>query len=47
MSSKYVDTVAILQVIGTVFTNPQILDCDDKYVITEEDFSEDFQTQDA
>ena len=31
MASKYVDTTAIMQVIGTVFNNPQILDYTDKY----------------
>ena len=42
MSSKYTDTSAILQVIGNVYNNPALLDMDDKYVVTEEDFVEDF-----
>jgi replicative DNA helicase len=41
-SSKYLDTVAIVQVIGSVFIKPQLLDETDKYVITEEDFVSDF-----
>jgi len=42
MASKYLDTVAIVQVIGSVFIKPQLLDETDKYVITEEDFVSDF-----
>lgn len=42
MSSKYIDTSAIVQVIGNVFNNPSLLDMEDKYVVTEEDFVEDF-----
>ena len=42
MKSKYVDTTAIIQVIGTVFNYPQLLDLTDKYMITENDFVEDF-----
>lgn len=42
MSSKYVDTAAIMQVIGCVFNSPQLLDITDKYVITDEDFANDF-----
>ncbi len=42
VSSKYVDTTAIMQVIGTVYNNPQILNLTEKYTITEEDFAEDF-----
>lgn len=42
MSSKYVDTTSIMQVIGCVFNNPQLLDFTDKYTITEEDFVSDF-----
>lgn len=40
--SKYVDTTAIIQVIGNVFNNPQLLDFTDKYTITEEDFPDEF-----
>ena len=42
MSSKYVDTTAIIQVIGNVYNNGELLDLDDKYPITDEDFSNDF-----
>lgn len=42
MKSKYVDTTAIVQVIGNVFNSPKILDYGDKYSITENDFVEDF-----
>ena len=42
MSNKYVDTPSIVQVIGCVFKLPQLLDYGDKYVITEEDFPEQF-----
>ena len=42
MASKYVDTTAIMQVIGCAFNNPSLLDMTDKYVITDEDFVEDF-----
>ena len=42
MSSKYVDTTSIIQVIGCVFVSPQLLDLTDKYVITEEDFPDSF-----
>ena len=42
MSSKYVDVSAIIQVIGCVFNNPNLLECTDKYIITDEDFPLDF-----
>ncbi len=42
MSSKYVDVAAITQVIGCVFNDPSILDENDKYTISEQDFTEDF-----
>lgn len=42
MSSKYVDTTAIIQVIGNVYNHGELLDLDDKYPITDEDFSNDF-----
>jgi replicative DNA helicase len=42
MASKYVDTTAIMQVIGTVFNNPQILDYTDKYTVIDEDFCDEF-----
>ena len=42
MASKYVDPTAIMQVIGCVYNTPEILDCTDRYVITDEDFVEQF-----
>lgn len=42
MGSKYVDVTAIMQVVGNVFNNPQILDFTDKYTITEDDFPDEF-----
>ena len=40
--SKYVDPTAIIQVIGNVYNNPQLLDFTDKYNITDEDFPDEF-----
>lgn len=40
--SKYIDPTAIIQVIGNVYNNPQLLDFTDKYNITEEDFPDEF-----
>ena len=40
--AKYYDTTAVLQVIGCVFNNPSLLDMDDKYFVTDEDFSNEF-----
>lgn len=42
MSSKFVDTTSIMQVIGCVFNTPQLLDYTDKYMITDEDFPDKF-----
>ena len=42
MASKYVDVTAIIQVIGCVYNNPQILEFEDKYTITDEDFPDEF-----
>lgn len=42
MGSKYIDTVATIQVIGNVFINPQLLEITDKYTLTDEDFPNDF-----
>ena len=42
MASKYIDTTSIMQVIGSVFKNPQILEFTDKYTITEDDFPSEF-----
>lgn len=42
MASKYVDTTAIMQIIGCVYNTPQILDFTDKYSIVDEDFPDEF-----
>ena len=42
MPSKYVDTPSIVQVIGCVYKTPQLLDYSDKYMLTEEDFPDQF-----
>ena len=42
MASKYVDTTAIMQIIGCVYNTPQILDFTDKYTIVDEDFPDEF-----
>lgn len=42
MASKYIDVTAIIQVIGCVYNNPQILEFEDKYTITDEDFPDEF-----
>ena len=39
MNSKYTDLSAVMQVIGCVFKNPNLLDFTDKYIITDEDFT--------
>lgn len=39
---NYVDTTAIMQVIGCVYNTPQLLDYTDKYKITDYDFPNDF-----
>ena len=36
---KYYDTPAVMQIIGGVYQNPQILDMEDKYTFYEEDFN--------
>ena len=41
-NNKYIDTTAIMQVIGCVFNNPKLLDQDDRYKITEADFPDQF-----
>ena len=40
--SKYVDITSVVQVIGNIYNNPHILDMDEKYFFTEEDFTEEF-----
>ena len=42
MASKYIDTTAIMQVIGCIFNNPALLEFTDKYTIVDEDFSDTF-----
>lgn len=42
MPSKYVDSIATMQIIGSVFKKPQLLDLTDKYIITEDDFADEF-----
>lgn len=42
MSSKYNDPTAVIQVIGCVYNNPSLLEIADRYVITDEDFVDDF-----
>ena len=42
MASKFVDVAATMQVIGSVFNAPQILDFTDKYSIVDEDFADPF-----
>lgn len=42
MASKYIDPVSIIQVIGNVFNSPRLLDYEDKYTITENDFADQF-----
>jgi replicative DNA helicase len=41
-TSKYIDPVAVVQVIGCVYNNPSLLSATDKYNITAEDFADDF-----
>ena len=43
MSSKFVDTTAIMQVIGCIYKHPYLLEQEDKYFFHEEDFTERFQ----
>ena len=42
IANKYVDVTSIIQVIGNVYNNPNILDFDDKYIITDHDFPDEF-----
>ena len=42
MASKYVDNTAIVQVLGCIYNDPQILDAADTYTISEEDFPNNF-----
>ena len=40
--NKYIDKSAIIQVIGNIYNNPNLLDMEDKYSFNEEDFPEEF-----
>ena len=40
--SKFIDISAITNVIGNIYKNPKILDAEDKYYFTEDDFVDDF-----
>ena len=42
MASKYVDPTSIIQVIGSVYNTPKLLEYTDKYTITENDFQDQF-----
>jgi len=42
MASKYTDVNAIIQVIGCLFNNPYLLDANDKYALSTEDFPDAF-----
>ena len=42
MASKYTDITAIMQIIGNVYNNPQLLDFTDRYTVIEEDFPDEF-----
>lgn len=42
MASSYVDVTSVYQVIGCVFNNPSLLNDTDRYIIHEEDFTEQF-----
>jgi replicative DNA helicase len=40
--SKYIDTSAVIQVIGAIYNNPSLLDMEEKYKFCEEDFELEF-----
>ena len=42
MKSRYVDVPAIVNVIGTIYKNPSILDNEEKYFFNLDDFTEKF-----
>ena len=42
-SSNYYDITSIVQIIGNIYNNPDLLDATDKYFFLEEDFANDFQ----
>ena len=43
MKSNYCDIACLVQVIGSIYNNPNLLDATDKYFFLEEDFANDFQ----
>lgn len=42
MSSKYNDITAVIQIIGNVYNNANLLELKDKYIITDDDFCNEF-----
>ena len=36
--SNYIDTAAIMNVIGNVYSNPKLFEAEDKYFFNEDDF---------
>ncbi len=42
MTSKYIDIPSIVQVIGGIYNNPELIDNEEKYHFCEEDFTEEF-----
>ena len=42
MGANFTDITSIMQVIGCVYNNPQLLSFSDKYIITDEDFPDEF-----
>lgn len=42
MTSKYIDIASLTNVIGNVFSNPKLLEAEDKYFFSEEDFVDEF-----
>ena len=42
MATRYIDIPACIQVIGCIYKNPSLLDREEEYFFTEEDFTEEF-----
>lgn len=42
MGSKYIDVASTIQVIGCVYNQPTLLDLTDKYILTDDDFPDEF-----
>lgn len=40
--SKYYDIASVIQVVGCIFNDPSLLDLEDKYMITDIDFADEF-----